>query len=204
VFGDLQPYVCIIEDCIRPECSFSRRRDWIDHHMHHSTESYKLDCPFCGGSYSNARSCWNHIANHQEQLALFVLAQEVLDSEDEDSEDEDSDEVNIKPSSEPETMEIDNEYIDNAVQNEGNLLPEYRWWIRSEGISRAVISREIQRYLGPDALVKPGTGRGRDEVSWIELNLNGCTLNLSRTFPAIGSPHIVTSHLVDLIHNESY
>jgi hypothetical protein len=44
-------------------------------------------------------------------------------------------------------------------------VPEYRWWIKSDGISRIVISREIQHYLGPEALVKPGPGRGMDEVS---------------------------------------
>jgi hypothetical protein len=54
----------------------------------------------------------------------------------------------------------------NAKQNvSDDDLPEFRWWIPSEGISRPVISREIQHYLGADALVKPGTGRGKDEVS---------------------------------------
>jgi hypothetical protein len=42
--------------------------------------------------------------------------------------------------------------------------PNYRWWVPAEGISRAVITAEIQRYLGHDALVRPGPGKGEDEV----------------------------------------
>lgn len=34
--------------------------------------------------------------------------------------------------------------------------PNYRWWIPSAGIRRDVIVADIQRYLGQDALVKPG------------------------------------------------
>jgi hypothetical protein len=65
--------------------------------MHHLSESDGLDCPFCGGRYSSARSYWNHIANHQEQLALFILGQEDLDPEDVTREIDD-----IESSSEPE------------------------------------------------------------------------------------------------------
>ncbi|CAO2654797.1 Nn.00g115300.m01.CDS01 [Neocucurbitaria sp. VM-36] len=38
-----------------------------------------------------------------------------------------------------------------------------QWWIPGEGISRAVIAADIQRYLGPDALVRPGIGTGENE-----------------------------------------
>jgi hypothetical protein len=38
----------------------------------------------------------------------------------------------------------------------------YRWWIPSDGIRRDVIQADIQRYLGQDALVKPGLGTGQD------------------------------------------
>jgi hypothetical protein len=36
--------------------------------------------------------------------------------------------------------------------------PNWRWWIPAEGISRDVIQADIQRYLGPEALVRPGEG----------------------------------------------
>lgn len=38
-----------------------------------------------------------------------------------------------------------------------------RWWIPSEGIARVVISADIQRYLGQDAVVKPGDGIQNNE-----------------------------------------
>jgi hypothetical protein len=47
----------------------------------------------------------------------------------------------------------------------------YRWWIPEDGIRRDVIQADIQRYLGPDALVKPGQGTGENEV---------CTFHPSR------------------------
>ncbi|KIW04670.1 hypothetical protein, variant 1 [Verruconis gallopava] len=37
--------------------------------------------------------------------------------------------------------------------------PNFRWWIPEDGIRRDVIQADIQRYLGPDAMVKPGEGR---------------------------------------------
>jgi hypothetical protein len=39
-----------------------------------------------------------------------------------------------------------------------------QWFVPGEGIAREVITADIQRYLGPDALVKPGNGTGDNEV----------------------------------------
>lgn len=44
-----------------------------------------------------------------------------------------------------------------------SALRRNRWWIPSEGIARVVISADIQRYLGPDAVVKPGDGIDNNE-----------------------------------------
>ncbi|KAF2438466.1 hypothetical protein P171DRAFT_504623 [Karstenula rhodostoma CBS 690.94] len=38
-----------------------------------------------------------------------------------------------------------------------------QWFVPGEGIAREVITADIQRYLGPDALVRPGTGTGEYE-----------------------------------------
>jgi hypothetical protein len=46
----------------------------------------------------------------------------------------------------------------------GNTGPNWRWWIPSEGISREVIQADIQRYLGNEAVVRPGQGTGENEV----------------------------------------
>lgn len=42
--------------------------------------------------------------------------------------------------------------------------PNFRWWIPAEGIRRDVIQADIQRYLGPEALVRTGEGRDADRV----------------------------------------
>jgi hypothetical protein len=47
--------------------------------------------------------------------------------------------------------------------------PNYRWWIPGDGIRRDVIQADIQRYLGQDALVKPGVGTGENAVCTIDL-----------------------------------
>ena len=39
-----------------------------------------------------------------------------------------------------------------------------QWFVPGEGIAREVITADIQRYLGPDALVRPGAGTGDYEV----------------------------------------
>ena len=36
----------------------------------------------------------------------------------------------------------------------------HQWFIPAEGIDRDVISANIQKYLGPDATVRPGTNEG--------------------------------------------
>ncbi|KAF2646266.1 hypothetical protein P280DRAFT_6053 [Massarina eburnea CBS 473.64] len=38
-----------------------------------------------------------------------------------------------------------------------------QWFVLGDGIAREVITADIQRYLGPDALVRPGTGTGDHE-----------------------------------------
>lgn len=39
-----------------------------------------------------------------------------------------------------------------------------QWFVLGDGIAREVITADIQRYLGPDALVRPGTGSGEYQV----------------------------------------
>jgi hypothetical protein len=40
----------------------------------------------------------------------------------------------------------------------------FRWWVPRESIRTDVIQADIQRYLGQDALVKPGLGTGENAV----------------------------------------
>ncbi|KAL1646639.1 hypothetical protein SLS58_003227 [Diplodia intermedia] len=50
--------------------------------------------------------------------------------------------------------------------------PTRQWFQPGEGIAREVITADIQRYLGPDALVKPGIGTGEYEQMVQDLKLD--------------------------------
>lgn len=39
-----------------------------------------------------------------------------------------------------------------------------QWFVPGDGIAREVITADIQRYLGPDALIRPGLGTGEYQV----------------------------------------
>jgi hypothetical protein len=45
--------------------------------------------------------------------------------------------------------------------------PDYRWFTPGEGIRRDVIQADVQRYLGPDALVKPGVDHNGHQGYWV-------------------------------------
>ena len=54
-----------------------------------------------------------------------------------------------------------------SSQNSGHPFASganYRWWIPGDGIRRDVLQADIQRYLGPEALVRPGEGRDENRV----------------------------------------
>jgi hypothetical protein len=57
-----------------------------------------------------------------------------------------------------------NPVIGNSPSPANEAKLNFRWWIPSEGISRAVLQKNIQHWLGRDAVARPGPGRGNDEV----------------------------------------
>ncbi len=53
------------------------------------------------------------------------------------------------------------------------LTQRHQWFLPDDGIVREVITADIQKYLGPDALVRPGIGTGEYEGKtgyWITAN----------------------------------
>jgi hypothetical protein len=47
-----------------------------------------------------------------------------------------------------------------------------QWFVPGDGIAREVITADIQRYLGPDALVRPGVGTGEYQVRLTSFQLS--------------------------------
>ena len=58
----------------------------------------------------------------------------------------------------------------HLLENMSNQRPSARemrqWFIRGDGIERAVISADVQRYLGNDATVRPGFGTDPEVKVW--------------------------------------
>jgi hypothetical protein len=68
-----------------------------------------------------------------------------------------------------------------SVSYNNHVSPNYRCWIPGDGIRRDVIQADIQRYLGPDALVKPGVDQNGRSGYWIAA---ARTLTPVSTFPS--------------------
>jgi len=49
----------------------------------------------------------------------------------------------------------------------GSASSPYRWFVAGDGIRRDVIEADIQRYLGPEALVRPGIDSNGKSGYWI-------------------------------------
>lgn len=60
VFADLQPYVCLSEDCTATEKCFSRRHEWILHEIENHWKYYV--CPYsCSETFKSRSKCIEHV-----------------------------------------------------------------------------------------------------------------------------------------------
>lgn len=108
-----------------------------------------IPCPICAEIMRSASQYQRHVGRHQEKLALFALP--TVESDDKDGLGSESD------SSAESMVMIDSqdERDDHTKQpEEPNRQNEY--FLPRQGIDREVISADICRYLGNDALVRPG------------------------------------------------
>ncbi|KAL8866992.1 MAG: hypothetical protein Q9174_005949, partial [Haloplaca sp. 1 TL-2023] len=95
VFRDLLPYVCTEIDCVTPDRLYSTKHEWV-HHLRTShgqdisslpkpgQQTASLPCALCGKPQSSWERLVRHLAQHLQELALFVLPRD----------DEDFDEAN--------------------------------------------------------------------------------------------------------------
>jgi hypothetical protein len=83
VFTDLRPYICTIRECVRPNFLYSRRKDWISHQADHGSLGADSKCPLCAKKLTVSSTFYEHVANHLEQLALFLLPDRECESEEE-------------------------------------------------------------------------------------------------------------------------
>ncbi|KAL8776140.1 MAG: hypothetical protein Q9213_008380 [Squamulea squamosa] len=81
VFSDLEPYVCTEPECTMPNRLYATRHEWL-HHMktaHHQKENQA--CVLCGYHHKDQVRLGRHIAQHLQELSLFVLPRRDDDSE---------------------------------------------------------------------------------------------------------------------------
>jgi uncharacterized Zn-finger protein len=168
VFRDLEPYVCISPDCPKAEELYDSRREWL---AHEKTDHPRLFeeakaagtavCPLCKSKIASSM-LEKHVANHLQELALFSISMGAVE------EDASADPLNTSPrrsqSSEEtahgdfeaaESKESDRPNVRHAEEMSPRLAPLNDYFIPGEGISREVITADICRYLGSNALVRP-------------------------------------------------
>jgi hypothetical protein len=138
---------------------FSSDKDsWINHlhSVHGLAPAWRLEeCPLCGKPVGNGRlQITKHLARHMEQIAEIAIPLEP-DSESES-------ELGPKDVNEgypPEILHPDAESTQKDTVRTTPTLRGYRqrqFFLPGNGIRREVITADIPRYLGPDALVRPG------------------------------------------------
>ena len=96
VFFDLQPYVCVFEDCKTPLLLYENRRDWFAHvitnHLSRNANSAQLQqmrCPLCHDSVGSLPLIRRHLARHLEEVAMFSLPNSLFGEETKMADDDD-------------------------------------------------------------------------------------------------------------------
>jgi hypothetical protein len=82
VFNDLQPYVCILENCTTPNRVFNQRRDWEDHLRQESGAPFGQECPLCLVVLPSSQKWRSHVGREMQQLALFAVPKEMYGRDD--------------------------------------------------------------------------------------------------------------------------
>lgn len=137
-----------------------------------------VSCPICGVTLDSARQYQSHVGRHQEQLALFALP-DLESNDDSDTDDEEAlavesvetrsdrsetDENKNVPLEDPTPSSSAQEIPDDPrTPFDNRRMPEHdyhsrqnEYFVPRDGIDREVITADICRYLGSDALVRPG------------------------------------------------
>ncbi|KAF9895259.1 hypothetical protein FE257_000161 [Aspergillus nanangensis] len=154
VFHDLLPYVCVFPACRTPDKLYVSRREWFSHVKRtHEDALTNYECVFCQNRLRPAE-IEKHLARHLEELALFALPHY-------DVEDEDPNDVPDHPNKEESgDSATDDDDRPATVEPPVERMRQNEYFVPGDGINRDVIQADICRYLGNDALVRPGAHNG--------------------------------------------
>ncbi|KAF5665566.1 hypothetical protein FCIRC_10493 [Fusarium circinatum] len=135
--------------------------------------SQGVPCPICAEMMRSVSQYQRHVGRHQEQLALFALPTVELEDKDQGGSESDLSEESVDMISnqdergddtkQPEKPPISDSMPETGVHalppegsNTGGTGRQNEYFIPRDGIDREVIAADICRYLGNDALVRPG------------------------------------------------
>ncbi|KAG7005773.1 hypothetical protein G7Y79_00018g045800 [Physcia stellaris] len=168
IFTDILPYVCTEIDCATPHRAYRSKRDWVNHqtrvHSKQQETHYLVsqresispscsvgsgfECPLCRNKFGLEKAWEDHVAQHLQELALFVLPRADDDCKSDDSADEyDGRSIQNAPSE-----------IEDDQANVTSDIPEDlhgETFINGKGIHKDVIEAEIPWYLGPEVHSRP-------------------------------------------------
>jgi hypothetical protein len=130
VFQDLEPYVCVIEDCNRPERLYKSRHEWVAHLRESHQQSLSSSrCPLCTEDVFGIPQFQQHLRRHLEDLALFILpaadtAAHSQDPEnlDSDSSSQDTNAGEPERSGNQQLCKHCNKEFDSEVEDDGTCL----------------------------------------------------------------------------------
>ena len=152
VFFDLQPYVCVFEDCKTPLLLYENRRDWFSHvtnnHIPRDASNpllQHLQCPLCRDSIRSLPSIRRHLARHLEEVALFSLPNSLFGEETEMVDDD-----------KPADYSSEEEAITEDVVSKREGLSGLQMWERVD------VSHDDLDKVAIDSLLGESSSRGLD------------------------------------------
>lgn len=162
VFRDIMPYICVFSGCSTPNRLYSSRREWYRHltdsHFARSQQAELQKCPLCHEIGFSMLSFQQHLGRHLEELALFAIPRPAGD--------DDIDSDKSKHSSGRNTS-FQAEQVDLSSDEEEDWLgqtdfagkieqaPTNDYFLPKGNINLEVITADINRYVGPNASVRP-------------------------------------------------
>ena len=85
LFEDLEPYVCVFEDCGMPGRLYNNKGEWLAHlRKSHPLSLSGAWCPLCADTPLTDLQVQQHLRRHLEDLALFILPQSEIAKRDDD------------------------------------------------------------------------------------------------------------------------
>jgi len=164
VFQDIEPYVCVVEDCNLPERLYKSRHEWMSHLRNSHQQSLDSpQCALCTEKSLTTLQLQQHLRWHLEDLALFILPATDQGPQAPDSENMDSDSYQQESNSDIRLKESTSQEPDVEIETyqEGDNLVIEDWEGNVIGTINTSHMTEEQRFEA----IRKVQNRVHEEVS---------------------------------------